>query len=100
MAFTALLRFFLTSGSSYMITKELGMGYNADTNVSNGNHNTRQHPVLFDSDDEKPRSWSKELLEAWDDTMHTLGRIPNHWRRVGLKIQDTFKNLFSCDDKK
>lgn len=100
MAFTAFVRFFLVSGSSYIFTKELRVQNDGHANDYDDNLNDRRQSVLFGSDDEQPRPWSKEVWEAIDDTMHTLGRIPNHWRRVGLKIQDTFKNLFCCGDKK
>lgn len=100
MAFNAFVRFFLVSGSSYIFTKELKVQPDGHANNNDDNHNNYRQTVLFGSDDETPRPWSKELWEAIDDTMHTLGRIPNHWRRVGLKIQDSLKNLFSSDDKK
>lgn len=87
MAFTAFIRFFLASSGSLFIT-----------NSMRAVHEKREarykiEAILFDGEDDKPQSWSKELWVALDDTVHTLRRIPKHWKRVGQMVQDSVRNF-------
>lgn len=93
MAFPAFLRFFLASSGSLFITKSM-----------RAVHERRESrykikSIIFDGDDDKPQSWSKELLDAMSDTMHTLSRIPKHWKRVGQMVQDSVRHFFGRKDE-
>jgi len=104
MAFITLLKFAVASSALYL-SKVFGLwDFQENNQIHNKNLSIKPKQILFDKeDDKKPpceQNWKSELKSALSNTLKTMQKIPNHWRRFGQILQDNIMSLFKSDDDK